>query len=106
MSSSYLPEAAGTGNSPVRSLRTAWAVRRGEAEVSVHEVRAAVYLAKEQTDCMTAAAATRFCLGEELSLLEYGRCLAGNDPASQALVGRKVAGFADRNDRRLTRKFG
>jgi hypothetical protein len=80
-------------------------MRRAEIEVYEHGVRAATLLAKEEADAFCSAEATRFSLNEELSLLEYGRSRAGNDPVAQALVSRKLTAFVDRNDRRLTRRY-
>lgn len=106
MVSPYLPEPARSGMSPARSLRSALEVRRAEVEIFHHEIRAAVTLAKEQIDCQASGDATRFCLDTELTLLAYGRARAGSDPGAQALVAGKVVALADRNDRRLTRKYG
>jgi hypothetical protein len=102
---SYLPEPT-TSQVPARTVRGALTVRRGEVEVFSHEVRVAVTLAKEQIDCLASADATRYCLNEELNLLAYGQARAGSDPMSHALVGRKIAALAERNDRRLTKRFG
>jgi hypothetical protein len=106
MPSSYLPEPFHTGSSLIAVSRGAREKKRAEIEVFGHQVRAAVVLAKEQIDCQASADATRFCLDEELSLLDYGRFRSGNDPVKQHLIYRKVEAFAGRNDRRLTRKFG
>lgn len=104
--SNNLPNFVGPIPPVIPSLRVALAVRRGQVDLSVHGVRSAVNQAKEQLDLYATADAARGSLNEELSLWEYGTARAGSDPVAQALVTRKVLAFADRNDRRITRRFG
>jgi hypothetical protein len=102
-----LPDRLGDPSSaPTTYVRSGLILRNGETEVFRHGVRTSVNSAKERIDAMAASDATQFCLAEELNVLAYGKSRAGNDPDAQAIVRRKVNGLADRNDRRLDRRYG
>ena len=94
------------GSTTPTPLLAALTIRKAETEVFNYGVRASVTSAKERIDALAASDATRFCLGEELNVLAYGKDRAGDDPDAQAIVRRKVNGLADRNDRRLDRRYG
>lgn len=103
----HLPDYLGNSSpTPLSQVRGSVTLRRSGTIAYRHAVRTSLGAEIERIDAMAAADAAKFSLGEELNVLAYGKTRAGDDPDAQALVRRKVAGLADRNDRRLDRRYG
>lgn len=60
----------------------------------------------DRIDSHAVADATRAALNEELDLVDYGLCRAGQSAAKAELVARHVQRLSQINDRRLNQRFG
>lgn len=104
---SNLPVHMGAGGlSPRESKALSRSERRAQVAVVEHWLGAQVAVQKDQIDQMAVVDAATYSLEAEVGLLNYGKHLAGNDPAAQELVARKLSLLVGLDDARLRRRFG